>query len=313
MKYSGKNYPQRSKRAAVSRWVFLAIAILIGGWFVFWLTQNTSLSLSTFGLSREKEQLISQWHNEEYQEVFDRATVSLSDDPLDGDYLVLHGFSGFYSGIEQPDDAAGHEMLDTSVISLRKALLLTPSKHHPEIHYVLGKAYFHMGIFYFDAAIHHLITAYDLGYFTDDLFEYIGIAYSRVEHYDEAIMWLKRALDNRFSPLLSLNLSETLFQSEHYEEAKTYAEQTIDATEDSLLRTEAELLIGKAYIQEGDFTSAEQHFTSMIEQGKDIADVRYWLGDVYHNQGKPIPARAEWREAVRMDSQHTLAAARLQD
>ncbi|AFG37562.1 tetratricopeptide repeat protein [Spirochaeta africana] len=312
MKYTRNRFQSKSKRAASFRYLAPIIVLTLGVGVVAWLLYNTSFSLSSFGLSRDKEQIIALWHDHEFAAAYDHSQTALSQTPLDTDYLVLNGFAGFYHGIEQPDQSDAHLVLEQSVQSLRRAVLLTPSQYHPELHYVLGKAYFHRGQFYYDAAIRHLTQAHELDYAADDLFEYIGLAATRLEQFDTGVTWLTKALEKRFTPLLSLNLAEALFQAGRYTEAVTYAEQTVAAADDQLLITEASLLVGKSRLEQEDFDGAIRHFSDMIAEGKDVAEVRYWLGETYYQKGEPIQARAEWREAVRLDSQHAPAAERLQ-
>ena len=256
--------------------------------------------------------MITMWHQEEFEHVYTQTDDVLSRQPLDSDFLILNGFSAFYFGLEQPDKTLQYELLNTSVVSLRRALLLTSSQYKPEIHYVLGKAYFHLGAYYHDLALDNLVAAYDADYAADDLLEYLGVAFSRMEMNYQAIELLMDSLEQRFSPVVSLYLAEILFSDEQYSSSVFYAQKTIDNTDDETLLLEAGLLIGRSLVSRDQIDAAVSHFENMLNQHSNVADIRYWLGETYYENDEPIKARAEWREAVRIDPQHAMAAARLQ-
>ena len=74
----------------------------------------------------------------------------------------------------------------------------------PEIHYILGKAYFHKGKFYADLAISHLLKARELGYVAADMNEYLGLAYSLVARFGEASDYFLKAVEKNDKKYLEI-------------------------------------------------------------------------------------------------------------
>ncbi len=289
--------------------VVIAFAVLM----VCILLWNATFSFLTFGLSHDQEDLVELWEESRYEDVYSRASDALIKDPLDDDYLVLHGFAAFYSAVIQHDSGQSFSLLKEGIISLRRALLLAPASQAVEVEYVLGKAYYHMGSYYYDLAVRHLLAAYDDGNRSDDIFEYLGLAYRKIEQYAKAEEWFERGVERTSSPATEINLAEVLFLQEKYAQAMEHAREVISLSDDSLLQLQANILIGRIYLDTDRLGLAENHFTAMLDQHSAVADVRYWLGETYQGEDKPILARAEWREAVRIDPHHALAAQRLQN
>ncbi len=278
---------------------------------VVFITGSSPFSLSSFGLTRKQESMVKAWNEHNYDTVYTITSKELQEAPLETDNLILHGYSAFYSGIAHYNTTEAHNLFSEAIISLRKALVLTPEREHNQIHYVIGKAYYHLGPYYYDLAARHLSISYKKGFIADDLFEYLGLAYKNISENEEASKWLTKAIDANYSSLTDLKLAEVYFSQGKYAIAADHAATALKASEDSFIQARANLLIGKTMIEREMLDQARIHFLSMVETNQSYADARYWLGEVYNRQNQPILARAEWREAVRIDPQHALAAARL--
>ncbi|GAB6090858.1 tetratricopeptide repeat protein [Spirochaeta dissipatitropha] len=312
MGFLQKQYSRKSEKSRLFLWIFLTLSIAIALFIVWLILQGATYSFSSFGLGRTKEALLELWHSDEFAELSQKSSDLLNEQPVDPDLLILHGFSSFYAGIEEPDTEIKYNLFLDSVFSLRKALIVSSEQYHPEIHYVLGKAYFHLGNFYYDASLFSLSRAYEAGYYNSDIYEYIGLANRHLRKLDDAVFWLEKALSNRFSPVISLSLAEVLFEIGDYDEARNYAIVSAEEAGDMGLASDALLLAGRSLIEQEQFLAAESHFKELIEGDKGTADARYWLGETYFRNGDPIQARAEWREAVRIDPSHALSVSRLQ-
>ncbi|TVQ39812.1 MAG: tetratricopeptide repeat protein [Spirochaetaceae bacterium] len=247
------------------------------------------------------------WHNGDYEQVITYAHQLLDQTPMQATPLMFAGFGHFYRGMQQVDDERRTEDLDRAVRMLRKVLLIPQPARRAEVHYVLAKAYFHLGEFYYDVSVEHMNRAIELGFEGQDSFEYLALAYDGLNMYAESVESYQRAIAINPGDLLYAGLAETYMRNERYAEAGRYFQLAIEASEDSYLVQRSRRNLGHVYLETGRYEAARQQFRAILEGNPYSADAHYALGRAYLLSGDPERARFEWREAIRLEPRHEAA------
>lgn len=286
--------------------VFGAVVILSLG--VYWVTATFSNQV-TVGPSQVN--VLELWNNGSYDEILANGQEELKRLPLDPGTLVFSGFAAFHKGIAEVSVEKKLPLINRSIVALRKALLLPSPPLQPEIHYILGKAYFHKGKFYSDLTIRHLLKARDMGYNASDMNEYLGLAYSLVGRFSEASDFFLKAVEKSPSDLLLWTLGQTYFQMQRNDEAIQYLRLSIDKTKDRALEQRCRFLLGEIFTKTKQYPLAQAEYQVILEKNPNSADAHFYLGEIALAQGNKDAARAEWRRAFKIDPLHFNANQRL--
>lgn len=277
---------------------------------VFFQTQ--AFGLLRYSDVQERQEMHELWDQARYGAIIDRTQQVLAETPLDESALVLGGFSYFYEGVSQVSEEDKRAYLDRAVVLLRKALVLRRTPLEAQVHYVLGKAYYHRGDFYYDLAVKHMRRAVEMGYVADDTHEYLGMAYAQLGRFEESVESFSTALERTPSDLLYLTVAETYMKAGRHQRAETYLKDAMEATDDAFLVQRARFMLGEVYIQEGRLEDAAQQFELIIDSNVKSAEAHYQLGRVYDLMGDTVRARSQWRETIRIDPNHAGALTSLQ-
>jgi tetratricopeptide (TPR) repeat protein len=274
--------------------------------------QTRAFGLLRYSDVQERQQMHELWEEGRYGAIIERTGQVLEETPLDESALVLGGFSYFYEGVNQVSEEDKRAYLERAVVLLRKALVLRRTPLEAQVHYVLAKAYYHRGDFYYDLAVEHMREAVELGYVADDTYEYLGMAYARLGQFERSVESFSTALDRSPSDLLYLTVAETYMQSGRHERAESYLQEAMSATDDGFLVQRARFMLGEVYIQEGRLEDAQRQFELIIDSNPKSAEAHYQLGRVYDLMGDTVRARSEWRKTIQIDPNHAGALTSLQ-
>ena len=240
---------------------------------------------------------------EKYDEVVSTADAILKGDPLNPVALAYKGFASFYRAVSQNALEEKMPYLDQAIVSLRRARLVN-TPFIGETEYVLGKAYFNKGKYYYDLAITSMQSSVARGYVQKDSYEYIGQAYSQLGDYAKAIDAFLQAMKDDDGDLLLLTIGQTYYQMKRTSDAVDYLLRTLNKTEDKDIEERARTLLGGIYLDTGELFKAEEQFLAIAKLDARSADAHYELGEVYAKMNDPVRARAEWRNALIIDPSH---------
>jgi len=308
-------FMKRHSSVHASRPVSLAVQILIAltvvvalSMVIFWVSA-TFTNQVTVGPSQVN--VLELWNNGSYDEILANGKEELKRLPLDPGTLVFSGFAAFHKGVAEVSVEKKLPLINQAIMSLRKALLLPNVPLEPEIHYILGKAYFHKGKFYSDLTIFHLTKAMEMGYNATDINEYLGLAYSLVGRFSEASDYFLRAVERTPSDLLLWTLGQTYFQMQRNADAINYLRQSISKTKDRALEQRCRFLLGEIFTKTKQFPLAQAEYQIILEKNPNSADAHFYLGEIALAQGNKEAARSEWRRAFKIDPLHFNANQRL--
>jgi tetratricopeptide (TPR) repeat protein len=257
-----------------------------------------------FQPEQDFQSLSELWQNRLYDEVIARCDEQLETAPLDATLLAYRGFACFYKAVSEVTLEERIPYLDEAIVSLRRAKLGDAGGWDPEIDYVLGKAYYHKGKYYYDLTLRYLKAALSAGYQPEDIFDYLGLAATQLDLLEEGLGYFQQALEINPTDLLLLTIGQTYFQAERTQEAEEYLLRAINKTEDTAVEIRARFLLGQMYFEREDYFKAEDQYTRILKADPDSADAYYYLGEIYSNMNDPVKARANWRKALVIDPSH---------
>jgi len=283
-------------------------AVVVLGLGAFWATSALSNQV-TVGPSQVN--VLELWKSGSYDEILANGAEELKRLPLDPGTLIFSGFAAFHKGVAEVTVEKKLPLINQSIVFLRQALLLPSVPLQPEIHYILGKAYFHKGKFYADLAIQHLLKAQELGYAASDMYEYLGLSYSLVARFSEASDYFLKAVEKAPSDLLLWTLGQTYFQMQRYDDAVRYLRQSIEKTKDRGLEQRCRFLLGEIFTKTKQYPLAQAEYEVILQKNPNSADAHFYLGEIANAQGQKDAARVEWRKAFKIDPLHFNANQRL--
>jgi tetratricopeptide (TPR) repeat protein len=302
MRYDHYRSGQRRKRlrAVLIPLLSVLVVLLVAAFFVF---NGPARIFGAGGQRKTPGKLPDLFRAEKYDEVIAATDALLVGDPLNPVALSYRGFASFYKSASQ--NAAEERMpyLDQAVVSLRRARLAgTPFPG--ETDYVLGKAYFNKGKYYYDLAIASIESSVARGYVQKDSYEYIGQSYSQLGDYQKALDNFLLAMRDDPGDLLLLTIGQTYYQMKRTSDAVDYLLRTLNKTEDKDIEERTRFLLGGIYLDTGELFKADEQFSAIVKIDPSSADAHYDLGEVYAKMNDPVKARAEWRNALIIDPSH---------
>jgi len=263
--------------------------------------------------AEETEDIVELWNTGRYEPLLEEAQTRLEEFPLDETALALRGFTRFYLAMQEVNEEQKQALLDGTVVDLNRVLLLDEPELLGEIHYVLGKAYFHRGRFFYDAAIRELRAAREIGIEQLDLLEYLAIASNELGRGEDAIGYFEDAIEMGNESVHKVNLADILIEEGRYEYAEDLLRETTESTSDLAVLQHALDSLGTSYRAQERWEDAIAAYQQLLDVNESSVRARFGLGETYLAMGENNLARYEWREAVRLDPNHIESLQRLQE
>ncbi len=252
----------------------------------------------------EEASLEELWKQKEFSKVNRICEEKLTEDPLNSQYLALNGFAYFYRGTSLYTLEDQIPQYDKAVKNLRKALVSSSPPMEGQIHYVLGKTYYHKGRFYIDLAITHLERANELGYDGVDINRYLGLAYSELGEHESGVEYFLKAAESNPDPILYMTIGQSYYKLKKIDKALDFLMRAVHSTEDNAIEQKSRFLLGNIYIEENELSKAEDQYKKVLSLNPESADAHYYLGEVYAKMDNQVKARAEWRKVLSIDPSH---------
>jgi tetratricopeptide (TPR) repeat protein len=316
-KYTGSYLAQR-RRKRLTWALVVAAALAIGAGVLVRLQARGVLAAAAASRPVPKKKVLASWEGRKWDEVRADAVASLASAPLDPFFLGFGGLASFYKAMDLPEGEDRAALLDESVLSMRKALVVSGrGVPKAQLEYVLGKAYYHKGPAYFDESVKYLEASIASGYIGSDSREYLALAYAglgdkekAVSNFDAALEATDKASGGR-SELLLLAAARAKLDAGAPDKAEALLVEAISKGTDELAREKCRFLLGDIYRARGEGTRAEGQYELILEKDPESAEAHYRLGLVYQERGDPLRARSEWRKAVALDPMHAAARQKL--
>ena len=278
--------------------IFIAAAIVIGLLFFFIGLQNRTVHLP---FSDEGVSYTEMWDKKQYSKIIEYGDTVLEKNPMDRNTLIFTGYACFYQGISILDMDERNSCMEKAVVLLRQALL-TEGKENADVMYVLGKAYYHLGFYYCDLAIKYLTEALNSGCDSKDIYEYLGLAYSKLDMSDHAVENFEKSMEINPSDVLTLTLAQEYIKAGNLDKAGFYLDKAKD--DNAVLKEKRLLLQGQRYLGLKEFDKAMDCLSKVLDLNPGSADAYYYTGEVYEAKGEMQKAKAQWRKAYNLNPDH---------
>ena len=253
---------------------------------------------------QELQSLSDLWQNRLYDDLISRCDAQLRENPLEPMSLAYRGFAYFYKAVSEVTLEERIPYLDEAIVSLRRSKLDSAGSWIAEADYILGKAYYHKGKYYYDLTLDYLQAALAAGYQREDIYDYLGLAATQLDLLEEGLGYFQTALEINPTDLLLLTVGQSYLQLERTKEAEEYLLRAINKTEDRAVEIRARFLLGQMYFEREDYFKAEDQYTEILANDLNSSDAHYYLGEIYYKMNDPVSARAEWRKALAIDPSH---------
>jgi tetratricopeptide (TPR) repeat protein len=250
-------------------------------------------------------ELMQLWNGRAYGEVITRCDALLEDDPLNVTYLSLKGFASFYAAYELASAEDRAPYLEEAVVSLRRVRVVASSVWPRENDYVLGRAYFLKGKYYYNVAATSLEQALAKGYKGEDTYEYLGAAYERLGYPRRGLEHYLKAANDKPSDALYLTIAMVYFQLEELDNAEEFFLRAKNETDDVEVAKKSRFMLASVYLGRQEYIKAEREFRDILALDAEAADAYFGLGEVERlSGGDQGAARAMYRMALIKDPTH---------
>ena len=278
---------------------FIIVLFVIIGLLVFLLglkNRTVHLPFSDEGISYSE-----MWEKKQYAEIISYGSSVLEKNPMDRNTLIFTGYANFYQGISILDMEERTACMERAVVLLRQALL-TEGKENADVMYVLGKAYYHLGYFYCDLAIKYLNEALSRHCDSNDIYEYLGLAYSKLDMSDHAVENFEKSMEVNPSDVLTLTLAQEYIKAGNLDKAGYYLDKA--GTDNAVLKERKLILQGQCQLGLKEYDKALDYFNKVLDLNPGSADAHYYIGEVFEAKGELQKAKAQWRKAYNLNPDH---------
>ena len=293
------------------RFFIPSIILIVSLFVVFLFNKADADSRKNIGKPIRSE-IIKAWNEGDVQIAYDMTQDVLRRKPFEPFFLSMNGIASYYLSLGKQESEDKHALLDQSVFNLRKAMALDsrlPIK--PQVHYILGKAYYQKGQPWFDLSGHYLEIALQEGYKAKDIDQYLALINVSMQDYGKAVQYFEKALAINESDVLMLSAALSYKELGENEKAYEYLKRALERATDEVVTQKARFLLAELAKDSGNDKEAISLYESILSIDPRSAEAWFGLGVLYDLQKDPIKARAAWRKAVSIDPNHVEARKRL--
>jgi tetratricopeptide (TPR) repeat protein len=302
----------RRRHGGVLVILVVALFVAVAGAVALFVVRSRA-PIFPISATERTDDIVTLWNSGDYDELIRVSTERLQEYPVDETALSLRGFGRFYRAMQEVKEEKKQDLLIGAVQDMHRVLLLDKLNLRREVHYVLGKAFFHRGHFYYDSAIYHLTVAQSEGLLQLDMLEYLALAFESLGKYEDAVVYYRKAIDFATETVHKVSLADLLIEMGQYQEADELLDDARRHTTDVSVIRHALLSAGRSFQKQGRWNEAISAYEELIKLNPASADAHFGMGETYAAMGDSNLARFEWREAVRLNPNHIESLQRLQD
>jgi tetratricopeptide (TPR) repeat protein len=295
----------RRRRRFKKGWIVLSLLVLVGaGAATAWWLGADELAARLLAPQARGLPLSELWRDRLYDEIIARTDAALKAEPLAPSSLAYRGFSYFYKAVSEGNLEERIPYLDEAIVSLRRLQLARSNPWPLETDYVLGKAYYHKGKYYYDLSLHYLQRALAGGFQAGDIYDYLGLAATQLELPEQGLAYFQKALEINPTDLLLLMIGQNYHDLGEVAESEEYLLRALNKTEDPAIEAKCRFLLAQMYFDRKEYFKAEKEYLAVLDKDPNSAEAHFYLGEIYAALGDRVKARAEWRKTLIIDPSH---------
>ncbi len=288
------------------------LGIMIGVYFAFFNQPGSNANRAGDTTSFSKKAILETWNSGDKAATLEMTRASLESSPIDPFYLSFNGIAAYYLSSDKPEGEEKQSLLDEAVFSLRKAIASGGKLPvAAQVEYVLGKAYFHKGLPWYDLAAKYLALSKKDGYKGKDSEQYLGLSYAGLLDHEAAVKHFEAALEREPSDVLVLSAAISYKELGNLQKASELLGKAATSATDALIVQRARFMLGDMAMESGDIAKAQDQYQAIVDTDPRSAEGWYRLGLVAELKKDPIKARANWRKATSIDPNHVEARKKL--
>jgi len=249
-----------------------------------------------------RTELASLWNSGQVEKTLAESRAAVEKSPFDEYFLTMRGISAYYSALNAQDEETRQQLLEESVVALRKAIAIgVPKRMKAQLFYILGKSYYQEGAPWFDLSERYLLLAKKSGSRENDISQYLAILYSAQNDYTGALPWFEQALKSNPSEPLLLSAAVTYRSTGQGEKASEILNQLSSSAKDAKIKLKANVLLSQMKFDAGDIAGALKGYQEALSEDPLNVDAWLGLGFIYSKQNNTLEARAAFRKVVQID------------
>ena len=165
----------------------------------------------------------------------------------------------------------------------------------------MGKAYYLVGGAFLTQSLFHLETAIEYNNAPDDTYDFLSNAYLDYGEIDQAIAILRQAITQ--SPQFSyfISLIDIYLDLQNIEDASLLITQVEPFINSKIEQRTINIRAARIDIISNNYSTAELRFFDILEEYPESYEARYYLGELYEQQGEIGKARFEWRQSYKLN------------
>lgn len=304
---NSKTYDKSSNK---STFVFIiaiiVIALLISG-IILLVKQNPFNSNAN-----QKKYNMKLFANKEYVDLVKKLDIELKKNPFNVENLLYEGYCYLLLGEDEKNIERRKKYFSLSLSSLRKAMAIgVYDKNELNLFFSIGKIYYYMGDAYYKIAINYLEKSLKLGNKRKDLFYILGLTYSNIGKYEDAIKYYNESLKIEDDVLVTLAIGITYSKNNDFNNAKKFIEKVINTTNEPKIKEKSLFIMGQILFDQQQFNESEKYFQKVIEMNENSANAFFYLGEIFLSYGDKVKARSYWRKTLDIDPSHIRALKRI--
>ncbi|HOV14549.1 MAG TPA: tetratricopeptide repeat protein, partial [Spirochaetota bacterium] len=252
------------------------------------------------------------FNQKNYLELIEKMDKELKNTPFVVEYLIYRGYSYFFLGEDEKNLEKRNKYFMLSLFDLRKAMAIGITTNNAmNLYFCIGKIYYYFGEAYYRLSIEYLKRSLKYGNKRKDLFYVLGLNYSYLGNYDDAIATFNEALKLEENDLVLLAIGISYYKKSDFENAKNYLTKVMKITKEPKIKEKSFEMFGEILFEQKKYDESEKYFDEVININENNSNAFFFKGEIYFINNNPIKARAFWRKTLEIDPSHIRALKRI--
>lgn len=247
-----------------------------------------------------------------YLELIEKMDKELINTPFTAEFLIYRGYSYFFLGEDEKNLEKRNKYFTLALIDLRKSVAIGVNNDNiANLYFCIGKIYYYFGEAYYKFSIEYLKKSLSFGNNRKDLFYILGLNYSYLGNYDDAINVFLESLKIEENDLVLLAVAISYYKKSDLENAKIWFLKVIKNTKEPKIKERSFELLGEILFEQKKYDESQKYFDEVINLNENNSNAYFYKGEMYFIENNQVKARAFWRKTLEIDPSHIRALKRI--